>query len=178
MNNGVDALSTSYLLLYTLETKVLGFDYVKELSAKDEDFKEILEKCSKHAHDLFHLENGFLFKRAQLCILKSGFRELLIEELHRGALARDFGVEKTWLMLKISLLLAEDDQGCGAFCQKVFHCQFTNSSLWSQRLYSSLFVPQALWEDVSLDFITCLRCKGKRIPSWQWWIGSKKWLTL
>jgi len=29
------------------------------MHAKDEDFKEILKKCSKHAYGLFHLENGF-----------------------------------------------------------------------------------------------------------------------
>jgi len=55
---------------------------VKELCAKDEDFKGILEKCSDHAYGLFHLENGFLFKGTWLCIPKSGFRELLIKELH------------------------------------------------------------------------------------------------
>jgi len=73
MNKGVDALSKRYLLLSALEIKVLGFECVKEWYAKDEDFKEILEKCSKHAYGLFHLENGFLFKGTQLYILRSGF---------------------------------------------------------------------------------------------------------
>ena len=77
-NKGVAALSRRYLLLSTLKSKVLGFECVKELCAKDEDFTGILEKCSNHAHGLFHLENGFLFKGTWLCIPKSGFRELLI----------------------------------------------------------------------------------------------------
>ena len=83
MNKGVDALSRRYLLLYTFESKVPGFKCVKELYAKDKDVKGILEKCSNHAHGLFHLENDFLFKGSQLCISKYGFRELLIQELHR-----------------------------------------------------------------------------------------------
>ena len=40
---------------------MLGFECVKELYVKDEDFKEILEKCSNYAHSLFDMENGFLF---------------------------------------------------------------------------------------------------------------------
>jgi len=46
------------------------------------------------------LENSFLFKGNWLCIPKCGFRELLIQELHGGALAGHFGVEKTCSMLK------------------------------------------------------------------------------
>jgi len=45
-----------------LGSKVLGFEIVKDLYAMDEDFKGIFEKSAKHAHDLFHLEEGFLFK--------------------------------------------------------------------------------------------------------------------
>ena len=83
--------------------------------AKDEDFKGILEKCSNHAHGLFHIENCFLFKGTRLCILKYGFRELLIQELHGGALAVHFGVEKTYLMLKEHyywLKMSKDAEHC------------------------------------------------------------------
>ena len=100
MNKGADANSRRYLLLSILSTKVLGFEIVKGMYPTDEDFKEIPEKCSKHAHGLFHLEEDFLFKGSQLYIPKCGFRELLNQELHKGALAGHFGVEKTCAMLK------------------------------------------------------------------------------
>jgi len=90
----------SLLLLSTLSTKVLGFEIVKDLYPNDEDFKDILEKCSKHPHGMFHMEDGFLFKGSRFCIPKCGFRELLIEKLHGGALADHFGIEKTCAMLK------------------------------------------------------------------------------
>ena len=78
LNKGADALSRRYLLLSTLESKVLGFEIIKGLYVHDENFKEIYEKCATHPHGLFHLEHGFLFKGTRLCIPKSGFRELLI----------------------------------------------------------------------------------------------------
>ena len=62
LNNGADALSRRYLLLSVLGSKVLGFEIVKELYANGEDFKEIYKKSTKHAHTLFHLDGGFLFK--------------------------------------------------------------------------------------------------------------------
>jgi len=100
LNKGADALSRRYLLPSVLSTKVPDFEIVNGMYPTNEDFKEIHEKCSKHAHGLFHLEEGFLFKRSRLCIPKCGFKELLIQELHGGALAGHFGVEKTCAMLK------------------------------------------------------------------------------
>jgi len=73
INKEADGLSRRYLLLFTLESKVSGFKCVKDMYTKDEDFKEILAKCSQHAYDLFHLENGFLSKGTRLCIPRSGF---------------------------------------------------------------------------------------------------------
>ena len=99
LNKGADELSRRYLLS-VLSTKVLGFEIRKGMYPTDEDFKELHEKCSKHAHGLFHLEEGFLFKGSRLCSRKCGFSELLVQELHEGALAGHLGVEKTCAMLK------------------------------------------------------------------------------
>ena len=80
-NKGADALSRRHLLLAVLGSKVLGFEVVKGLYAQDEDFKELFEKSTQHAHGLFHVQDRFLFKGARLCIPNCGFRELIIQEL-------------------------------------------------------------------------------------------------
>jgi len=87
MNKGTNALSRRYLVLSVLETKVLGFEIIKDMYAKEEDLEEIFVKSSSHPHGPFHVQEGFLFKGTRLCIPKCGFRELLIQELHSGALA-------------------------------------------------------------------------------------------
>ena len=79
---------------------MLGFEVVKGMYANDEDLKEIFVRSSSQPHGPFHVQEGFLFKGTQLCIPKCGFREPLIQELHGGALAGHFGVEKTCSMLK------------------------------------------------------------------------------
>jgi len=95
LNKGAAALSRRYLLLSILQSKVLGFEIIKGMYAKDKDFKEIYTKCSTHAHGLFHIQERFPFKGTRLCIANCEYRELLIQELHGGALAAHFGIEKT-----------------------------------------------------------------------------------
>jgi hypothetical protein len=47
MNQNVvaDALSRRYVLLNTLNTKLLGFKYIKELYLDDIDFNYIYDEC-------------------------------------------------------------------------------------------------------------------------------------
>ncbi|XP_073056978.1 uncharacterized protein [Primulina eburnea] len=81
-----DTLSRRYVLISTLESKILGFEHMKELYLLDEDFKEIFETCMHGPHDKFYLHNGFLFREDRLCIPKSSIRELLVREAHGGGL--------------------------------------------------------------------------------------------
>ena len=61
-NIAADALSLSYVLLNTMNTKLLGFEYVKELYVDDSDFAKIYNACGHLAFDKFYLMNGYLFK--------------------------------------------------------------------------------------------------------------------
>jgi hypothetical protein len=63
----VDALSRSYVLLNTLNTKLLGFEYIKELYLDDHDFGAIYDICKVLAIDKYFRHNGFLFKENKLC---------------------------------------------------------------------------------------------------------------
>ena len=136
-----------------MESKVLGFEIIKGLYVQDEDFKEIHEKCVSHAHSLFHLEHGFLFKGTRLCIPKSGFRELLLQELHRGALAGHFGIEKTSSMLKEHYYWPSMSKDVEHYVRRCSICQQAKNHSRPQGLYTPLPILQGAWEDVSLDFI-------------------------
>ncbi|KAI4372557.1 hypothetical protein MLD38_010772 [Melastoma candidum] len=83
-----------------MEIKLIGFEYLKDLSKDDEDFGGIFVQCTNQAVDRFHQVNGFLFREFKLCIPRSSTRELLIREVHGGGIAGHFGGDKTLSMLQ------------------------------------------------------------------------------
>ena len=79
---------------------MLDFEHLKALYEQDEDFGKIYEECQKHPKGDFLIQDGYLFKGAQLCVLKCGTKELLVREVHRGSPAGHYGENKTSIVLK------------------------------------------------------------------------------
>ena len=100
LNQGVDTLSRRYLLLFQLDTCILGFEHLKSLYAKDEDFRVKYAACQKCPKDDFLVQEGFLFKSTRLCFPKCRTRELLIREVHNGSLACHYGENRTPTVLR------------------------------------------------------------------------------
>jgi hypothetical protein len=86
-SNRADTFSCMYVLLNSMNTRSLSFEYVKALYVDDSDFAEIYNACG---HSTF----GYLFKEID-CVLASSLHELLVREAHRGGLMGYFGVAKT-----------------------------------------------------------------------------------
>jgi hypothetical protein len=60
-NMVADALSQMYVLLNNLNTKLLGFEYIKELYLDGNDFGSIYDECKVLANGRFFRHDGFLF---------------------------------------------------------------------------------------------------------------------
>jgi len=90
-----DGLSRRYVLLHTMNTRLLGFEYMKELYDNDSDFAGIYNACGHSSSSKFYLMDGYLFKKNRLCVPASSLRELLVHEAHGGGLMGHFGVAKT-----------------------------------------------------------------------------------
>ena len=69
-----DALSRRYVLLNTLNTKLLGFENIKELYLDDHDFGAIYDTCKVSAKDKYFRHDGILFKENKLCVLSCSLR--------------------------------------------------------------------------------------------------------
>jgi hypothetical protein len=101
-----DALSRRYALLSILDTKLLGFEYIKDLYAQDFDFGEVFNACEKVAFGKFYRHDGFLFRENKLCVPMCSLRELFVREAHGGGLMGHFGVAKTLGILHGHFFLA------------------------------------------------------------------------
>ncbi|XP_071905706.1 uncharacterized protein [Coffea arabica] len=95
-----DALSRRHTLITTLDAKLLGFEFLKELYATDSDFGEIFSSLPRHSREHYFISQGFLYYKDKLCIPKSSMRTLLVRESHGGGLMRHFGIAKTLMILQ------------------------------------------------------------------------------
>jgi translation initiation factor IF-1 len=152
-----DALSRRYTLITTLDSRVLGFVYIKELYDGDHDFGDIFRTCQeKGASDKFYIFEGFLFRKDQVCIPRCSLRLLLVNEAHSGGLMGHFGRDKTYDTLRTHFYwphMIRDIEHCLKRC---IECLKAKSKLRPHGLYTPLPTPTAPWEDISMDFIVGL----------------------
>ena len=90
-----DALSRRYVLIFTLDAKLLGFEHIKELYPMNQDFSDEYACCEKATHDKFFRHEGFLFRENKLCIPNCSIMNLLVRKSYGGGLMGHFGVAKT-----------------------------------------------------------------------------------
>ena len=95
-----NGLSKRYVLLSTLDPKLLGFEQIKELYHLEQDFSDKFRACEKNAVDKFYRHEGFLFQENKLCVPNCSLRDLLVRESHGGWLMGHFEVAKTLAILQ------------------------------------------------------------------------------
>ncbi|XP_071920649.1 uncharacterized protein [Coffea arabica] len=99
-NAVADALSRRYTLITTLDTKLLGFEFIKDLYTADLDFGEIFTTLPRVTREHYSVSQGFLYYKGKLCIPMCSLRLLLVREAHGGGLMGHFGVAKTLSILQ------------------------------------------------------------------------------
>ena len=148
-----DALSRRYALVSTLNAKLLGFEYVMELYANDDDFASVYGACEKVAFGKFYRLDGYLFRENKLCVPNNSMRELLVCEAHGGGLMGHFGVRKTLDVLHEHFFLPKMKRDMERACARCITCRQAKSRVLPYGLYTPLPVPNAPWVDISMDFV-------------------------
>ncbi|XP_056850830.1 uncharacterized protein LOC130500129 [Raphanus sativus] len=158
-----DALSRRYTLLSALETKLLGFEFIKDLYASDQDFKEIFRKCTKVAYGKYFQSSGFLFFDNRLCVPQCSLRELFLREAHGGGLMGHFGVKKTYKAVHDHFYWPSLMKDVERICGRCVVCKKSKPKASNPGLYSALPIPSHPWVDISMDFVLGLpRSKAGR----------------
>jgi len=148
-----DALSRRYALVSTLNAKLLGFKYVKELYANDDDFANVYGACERTAFGKFYRLDGYMFRENKLCVPNSSMHELLVCEVHGGGLMGHFGVRKTLDVLHEHFFWPKMKRDVERACARCITCRQVKSRVLPHGLYTPLPVPSAPWVDISMDFV-------------------------
>nr|CAD1820506.1 unnamed protein product [Ananas comosus var. bracteatus] len=160
-NQVADALSRRHTLLSTMQVQVLGFEVLKELYEDDSYFGNVWKDCSNGSHNKFILHDGYLFKGNLLCIPQCSLRYFIIKEAHEGGLSGHFGRDKTVALLQEHFYWPHLYKDVSNYIARCKTCHIAKSHVQNTGLYTPLPVPNAPWEDVSLDFVLGL-------PQTQW----------
>ncbi|KAM7486464.1 hypothetical protein LguiA_002473 [Lonicera macranthoides] len=148
-----DALSRRYALISTLDARLLGFEYIKDLYAHDADFGDVFNASERVSFGKFYRHNGFLFRENKLCVPICSLRELLVREAHGGGLMGHFGVAKTLGVLHEHFFWPRMKRDVERICEKCITCKQVKSKLKPHGLYTPLPIPSEPWTDISMDFI-------------------------
>ncbi|KAF7832179.1 putative gag-pol polyprotein [Senna tora] len=160
-----DALSRRYTLLTSLNTRLLGFEYIKELYANDTDFAEAFVSCENKSFGKFYRVDGFLFKENRICVPQCSLRELLVREARGGGLMGHFGITKTLDVLDEHFFCPKMKRDVGRICAKCIICRKAKSRVLPHGLYTPLPVPSEPWVDISMDFVLGLPKSKKGMDS-------------
>lgn len=155
-NQVADALSRRHMLLSTLQVSVVGFEILKELYKGDPYFGAIWEECSKGPYKKFFQQDDYLFKGNCLCIPRCSLREAILIEAHDSYLGGHFGQNKTLAIIKERFYWPKMEKEVMRYVQKCHVCHKAKGHSHNAGLYTSLPIPHAPWQDVSMDFVVGL----------------------
>ena len=147
-----DALSQRYVLISTLDAKLLGFEHIKELYHLNQYFSK--ESCCERATPgKFFRHKGFLFRENNLCIHNCSIWDFSVRESHSGGLMEHFGVARILGVLQEHFYWPHMKRDVERICGRCITCRQAKSRVQPHGFYTSLPILSEPWVDLSMDFV-------------------------
>jgi Integrase zinc binding domain len=136
-----------------MKVNVLGFEVIKELYADDELFGKIKAECAKWPYKEFVVNDGYIFYDNRLWVSNYSLRWKIIKEVHDGGLSGHFGRDKTGALLQDRFYWPKMMKDVNHYILRCRTCHLAKTNSQNSGLYTPFPVPNAPWEDVSMDFV-------------------------
>lgn len=82
LNKVADALSRQVVFFTSIKSEIIGFEYLRDLNADNEDFKHKWKNCTLGTSSKYQIYDGFLFLEDCLRIPQGSLRAHIIRELY------------------------------------------------------------------------------------------------
>ena len=168
-NKVADALSRRQHSLQISQAIITGFDSMPLLYKECPDFQSVWEyaalpEARQHGTPTapaqtptpqsdYRRESGFLFFRDRLSIPAGSTRDFLIWELHGGGLAGHFGITKTLQAVEARYFWPHLRRDVRRLIGRCSTCTIGKLTRQNTGQYLPLPVPEAPWQEVSMDFV-------------------------
>ena len=153
-NCAADTLSRRVTLLFTSQVKVTSFERIKEEYKNCPNFRSIHTNLTSHRSlGEYILQEGYLFKEAKLCILRTSVSDFIIWELHAGGLGGHFGVHKTITLIEEQFFWPSLKKDVAKVVSQCRTCASAKQIKRNTGLYTPLLVPDRPWQDLSMDCV-------------------------
>lgn len=73
-----DALSRRYTIINTLSSKMLVFEFIRDLYASDSDFGNVYSVCEQVAFQTFYRHDGYLFRENKCCVPNCSMHDIFV----------------------------------------------------------------------------------------------------
>ncbi|GJU97129.1 ty3-gypsy retrotransposon protein [Tanacetum coccineum] len=132
--------------------------------------KKLLDRYSKNPATLpgYTLNDGLLYFHNRLCIPQlPSFRQKLLHEFHSSPVGGHSGINATIRRLNASFFWPNLKQDVTRFITECTTCQQTKYSTHKPYgLLQALPIPNQVWEEISMDFITSLPPSNGKTAIW------------
>lgn len=163
-NRVADALSRLYEPpAHMMAITIPHWDFLEKLKdsfVSDSELQELLLKVQKDPalHPKFKVHRGLLFYKGRLFIpANSPMKQLLLDEFHSSPMGGHGGIHKTYGRLKENVYWQGLKQDVTEFVNSCLICNQTKiPNHLPYGLLHPLPIPEAVWEDISLDFVVGL----------------------
>ncbi|RDX58045.1 hypothetical protein CR513_62668, partial [Mucuna pruriens] len=137
VNIVVNVLSIRHTLLAMLETKLLGFESLKDLYMADADFNDTYDRC------VVSVNGGFFRHEGKVFVSKRSIKELLVKEAPEGGLIGHFDVHKIYEALCEHFYWPKLRRDVQHICERCLVYKMAKSKASSNGLYTLFHIPIA-----------------------------------
>ncbi|MCH90455.1 hypothetical protein A2U01_0011371, partial [Trifolium medium] len=158
-NIPVDALSRMYMMAWS-EPKLHFLQELQLAVQQDAELQQIIQACQAHdeAYNLYYVKEGLVLWKGKLVIPNNlDIIKQILKEFHTSHIGGHAGITRTFARIQAQFYWKNMREDIKTYVQQCVICQQAKTlNSAPSGLLQPLPIPDQVWDDVAMDFITGL----------------------